>query len=80
MTTDEMRAEFEERHLGYVFPNNDLRNGALNEFAAGWQVATLAERERAAKVCEAEAEVWGSDEAYSAAAGCARKIRKGETP
>jgi len=91
MTTDKIRAEFEADAGPMGF---DLRRQSIAvpepwaEYVdldtghrwAGWQAATLAERERAAKMCEAEAEVWGSDEAYSAAAGCARKIRKGEMP
>jgi hypothetical protein len=42
-----------------------------------WQAATLAERERAAKVCEAEAAKWRGEQDITDFKLCAQEIRKG---
>lgn len=42
-----------------------------------WKAATLAERERAAKVCEAEAAKWRGEQDITDFKLCAQEIRKG---
>lgn len=42
-----------------------------------WQAATLAERERAAKVCEDEAAKWRGEQDITDFKLCAAEIRKG---
>lgn len=44
---------------------------------AAWQAATLAERERAAKVCEDEAAKWRGEQDITDFKLCAAEIRKG---
>ena len=91
MTAEAMRAAFDKSYpkdgadLAMYENNSDYvleSIGARHRFAAfelGWQAATLAERERAAEVCEEQARECLDGEAANSCECCADAIRNGET-
>lgn len=93
MTTEAMRAKFEadagpmgfdlrRQSVAVPEPWAEYVNVDTGHRWAGWQAATLAERERAAKVCDANSEhgAFTENEQYDLACeDCAADIRKGET-
>ena len=91
MTTEAMRAAFEadagpmgfdmrRQEIAVPEPWAEYVDLDTGHRWAGWQAATLAERERCAKVCDEQARECLDGEAANSCEYCADAIRKGDAP
>lgn len=81
MTTEAMRAAFEAWcAIGNPSYRSDDDSTVNRRDWRVWQAATLAERERCAKVCDEQEERESYGHAKHAVGACAEDIRKGDAP